>query len=109
MPLATKQSRRGRPHTGLLRSARNDSSSVIARSGTTKQSRRGIVSTGLLRSARNDSSSVIARSEATKQSRRGKPSPSLRSTPYATPLNGTKPCGAWFCGRTPGVHGWTQD
>jgi hypothetical protein len=26
----------------------------------------------------------------------------------ATPSTGTKPCGAWFCGRTPSVHGWTH-
>ncbi|MDR1467713.1 MAG: hypothetical protein LBT00_00320 [Spirochaetaceae bacterium] len=49
-----KQSRGGRPFTGLLRSARNDGSTVIARSEVTKQSRRGRPSTGLLRYARND-------------------------------------------------------
>ncbi|MDR1468013.1 MAG: hypothetical protein LBT00_01825, partial [Spirochaetaceae bacterium] len=26
----------------------------------------------------------------------------------ATPSAGTKPCGAWFCGRIPSVHGRTH-
>ncbi|MDR1468464.1 MAG: hypothetical protein LBT00_04155, partial [Spirochaetaceae bacterium] len=53
--IATKQSRRRRPSTGLLRFARNDIGTVvIARSIATKQSRRRRPSTGLLRFARND-------------------------------------------------------
>ncbi|MDR1468190.1 MAG: hypothetical protein LBT00_02730 [Spirochaetaceae bacterium] len=60
---ATKQSRRERPSTGLLRFARNDIGTVvIARSKATKQSRQRRPSTGLLRFARNDGRVVIARS-----------------------------------------------